>query len=309
MGNTTINMSSIRDNRERGNVGQFLRDNIKSESELSIVSAYFTIYAYNHLKDQFNSINALKFLFGEPTFIKSLDPTKTNKRNYKIEDEELVIPIESRLTQKSIAKECSDWIKSKVEIKSMVKPNFLHGKMYHVKQESGVEKAIVGSSNFTVNGLGLGESPNIELNMIVDNDRDRADLNVWFNELWNDDTGLVEDVKVQVLKYLEQLYVENEPEFIYFKTLFHIFGKYLEEQEKGGLLTSQTGFYKSEIWDEILYGFQKEGVKGAINKILKHNGCIIANTRWFSRQDARERRCRRGRQNRRASAAFPPRFP
>lgn len=274
---TSINLSSIRDNRDRGSVGQFLRDNIKDNSDLSIVSAYFTIYAYNHLKDQLNNISGLKFLFGEPTFIKSLDPNKTNKRDFKIEDDKIVIPIESRLTQKAVAKECSDWIEEKVEIKSMVKPNFLHGKMYHITQQSGVEKAVVGSSNFTVNGLGLGGSPNIELNMLVDNDRDRADLKQWFNELWNDDTGLVEDVKATVLKYLEQLYVENEPEFIYFKTLFHIFENYLDEQKKGGLLTTQTGFFESEIWN-MLYEFQKDGVKGAINKVLKHNGCIIADS-------------------------------
>jgi superfamily II DNA or RNA helicase len=273
----TINLSSIRDNKNRGTVGQFLIDNIKSESDLSIVSAYFTIYAYSHLKGQLDSINKLKFLFGEPTFIKSLDPTKTNKRDFKIEDDKIVIPIERRMTQKAVAKECSDWIQQKVEIKSMVKPNFLHGKMYHVTQQSGIEKAIVGSSNFTVNGLGLGGSPNIELNLIVDNDRDRADLKAWFQELWDDNTGLVEDVKDQVLKYLEQLYVENEPEFIYFKTLFHIFENYLDEQQKGGLLTGQTGFFESEIWN-MLYEFQKDGVKGAINKILKHNGCIIADS-------------------------------
>jgi len=273
----SINLSSIRDNKNRGTVGQFLVDNIKSESDLSIVSAYFTIYAYSHLKGQLASINKLKFLFGEPTFIKSLDPTKINKRDFKIEDDKIVIPIESRLTQKSVAKECSEWIQQKVEIKSMVKPNFLHGKMYHVTQQSGVEKAIVGSSNFTVNGLGLGGSPNIELNLIVDNDRDRADLKAWFQELWDDNTGLVEDVKAQVLKYLEQLYVENEPEFIYFKTLFHIFENFLNEQQKGGLLSNQTGFFESEVW-AMLYEFQKDGVKGAINKILKHNGCIIADS-------------------------------
>ncbi len=273
----SVNLSSIRDNKNRGSVGQFLIDNIKSESDLSIVSAYFTIYAYSHLKEKLDSINKLKFLFGEPTFIKSLDPTKINKRDFKIEDDKIVIPIESRLTQKSVAKECSEWIENKVEIKSMVKPNFLHGKMYHVTQHSGVEKAIVGSSNFTVNGLGLGGSPNIELNLIVDNDRDRADLKAWFQELWDDNTGLVEDVKEQVLKYLEQLYVENEPEFIYFKTLYHIFGNFLNEQQKGGLLSTQTGFFESDVW-AMLYEFQKDGVKGAINKILKHNGCIIADS-------------------------------
>ena len=229
------------------------------------------------LKETSTLLNKLKFLFGEPTFIKSLDPTKINKRDFRIEDDKLVIPIESRLTQKSIARECSKWIQQKVEIKSMVKPNFLHGKMYHITQQSGVEKAIVGSSNFTVNGLGLGGSPNIELNLIIDNDRDRADLKAWFHELWDDNTGLVEDVKKQVLKYLEQLYVENEPEFIYFKTLFHIFENFLDEQQKGGLLTEKTGFFDSEVWD-MLYDFQQDGVKGAINKILKHNGCIIADS-------------------------------
>ncbi|HPS63991.1 MAG TPA: phospholipase D-like domain-containing protein, partial [Ignavibacteria bacterium] len=229
----SANMSSIRDNHCRGSVGQFLSDNITLDSNLSIVSAYFTIYAYNQLKEKLENINHLNFLFGEPTFIKSLDPSKTNRRDYKIEDDKIIIPIESRLVQKAVAKACYDWINKKVEIKSMVKPNFLHGKMYHIKQQCGIEKAVVGSSNFTVNGLGLGINHNIELNIIIDNDRDRADLKNWFEFLWNDNTGLVEDVKAQVLNYLQQLYIENEPEFIYFKTLFHIFESYLDEQQKG----------------------------------------------------------------------------
>lgn len=269
--------SSIRDNHNRGSVGQFLTENIKPDSKLSIVSAYFTIYAFNHLKCQLISINSLRFLFGEPRFIKSLDPSKVNHRDFKIEDNNLVIPVESRLSQKLVAKECSDWIKKKVEIKSMVKPNFLHGKLYHIENSNGVNEAVMGSSNFTVNGLGLGGSPNIELNMVVQDKRDLDDLKNWFNELWNDKTGLVEDVKEDVLKYLESLYIENEPEFIYFKTLFHIFEKFLDEQQTGGLLNEKSGFYDSDVWN-ALYKFQKDGVKGAINKILKHNGCIIADS-------------------------------
>lgn len=269
--------SSIRDNHKRGSVGKFLADIIKSDAQLSVVSAYFTIYAYKQLKDQLNQIKRLKFLFGEPRFIKGIDPSKTNRRDFKIEDDKIVIPIESRMTQKATAKECSEWIRGRVEIKSMVKPNFLHGKFYLIENSNGVKEAIVGSSNFTVNGLGLGGSPNIELNMVIQDRRDSDDLKIWFDELWNDTTGLVEDVKEDVLKYLEQLYVENEPEFIYFKTLFHIFEIFLQDQEKGGLLTEKTGFFESEIWN-MLYDFQKDGVKGAINKILKHNGCIIADS-------------------------------
>ncbi len=270
--------SAIRDNSEkRGTVAGFLKEAIKSGSDLAIVSAYFTIYAYGQLKEDLDSISRLRFLFGEPSFIRGLDPAKTNRRDFRIEDDKLVIPIESRLTQKSVARECTEWIRQKVDVKSMVKPDFLHGKLYHITQPGGVEKAILGSSNFTVNGLGSGHNPNRELNLIVDNDRDRADLKAWFDELWNDQEGLVEDVKEEVLKYLEQLYIENEPEFIYFKTLYHIFEKFIDEQQTGGLLTKQTGFFESEIWD-MLYEFQQDGVKGAINKILKHNGCIIADS-------------------------------
>jgi len=272
-----MSYSAIRDNHSCGAVGDFLKQAITSNADVSIVSAYFTIYAYHQLKDNLDEINNLRFLFGDPAFIKAVDPDKTNTMSFRIEDDQISIPLESRLTQKTIARECSEWIKSKVEIRSMVKPNFLHGKLYHIKQESGIEKAIAGSSNFTVNGLGLGGSKNIELNLIIDSDRDRQELKIWFDNLWDDNTGLVEDVKDQVLNYLKQLYVENEPEFIYFKTLFHIFDDYFKDQKQGGLLDEQTGFYDSEVWN-VLYDFQKDGVRGAINKILKHNGCIIADS-------------------------------
>src|SRR5580700_9369707 len=165
MEKTIINtvITSIKDNHKHGYVGDFLKSNIKQDSGLSIVSAYFTIYAYSQLKNQLEQIDHLNFLFGEPRFLQSLDPSKTNKRDFKIEDDKIVIPIESRLKQKAIARECSAWIDKKVDIKSMVKPNFLHGKLYLIENPNGVNEAVMGSSNFTVNGLGLGGSKNIEL--------------------------------------------------------------------------------------------------------------------------------------------------
>lgn len=269
--------SSIRDNHGHGSVGNFLKEHIKTQSDVAIVSAYFTIFAYQHLKENLDNINELRFLFGEPTFIKAIDPDEANFKEFKIEDDNLVIATEKIISQKAIALQCSQWLRDKAQIRSMVKPNFLHGKLYHITQSSGIEKAIAGSSNFTVNGLGLGGNKNIELNLVIDSDRDRKELKQWFDELWNDKTGLVEDVKAEVLNYLEQLYRENSPEFIYFKTLYHIFGDYLDEQNQAGLFNEKTGFFNTEIWSQ-LYDFQKDGVKGAINKINKHNGCIIADS-------------------------------
>ena len=106
-----VTYSSIRDNDSYGSVGEFLKEAISDNSTLSIVSAYFTIHAYHHLKNNLNNINQLKFLFGEPSFIKSIDPGKVNTKDFQIEDNKLSIPLERRIKQRTISKECSDWIK------------------------------------------------------------------------------------------------------------------------------------------------------------------------------------------------------
>ena len=271
---SSIPKSAIRDNRHRGTVGNFLKAKVEENSTLSIVSAYFTIYAFDALKEQLLGIKSLKFLFGEPRFIKSLDPSKTDKKAFQIEDQGL--QLQNRLQQKRVAKECAEWIEKKVQIRSVKQSNLLHGKMYQIAH-NGTENAIMGSSNFTVRGLGLGTKyNNIELNLEVDSKRDTRDLKAWFDELWND-AELIEDVKQDVLLYLEQLYQNNSPEFIYYKTLFHIFETFLDDLEKSDILSEQLHLFDTEIW-KALFEFQKDGVKAAINKIRRYNGCIIADS-------------------------------
>lgn len=220
------NHSGLRDNHTRGTVADFLRAKTWSGSRLSIVSAYFTIYAYDALKEELERIEHLDFLFGEPSFVNRLDPGKTEKKAFIIDAAGLELA--NKLQQKRIARECADWIERKVEIRTIKQANLLHGKMYHVAT-AGVEDAILGSSNFTVRSLGLGHAGNnIELNLIVDGNRDRQELKQWFDELWGND-ALVKDVKRDVLNYLKQLYENHTPEFIYYKTLFHLFEKFLSD--------------------------------------------------------------------------------
>ena len=264
----------IRDNHDRGTVSDFLKANIEDSSSLSVVSAYFTINAYHALKGSLDKIDGLRFLFGEPNFIKNIDPEKTEEKIFKIVDEGL--KLHNQIQQRPIAKACAKWIKEKVEIRSTRQSNLLHGKMYHIAN-NGVEKAIMGSSNFTVRGLGLSPPHNnIELNLEVEDSQDRRDLKAWFDEIWSDKDHVV-DVKDDVLLYLKQFYRNHAPEFIYYKTLFHLFERFLDEQEEWGLLTEPTQLIDTKVWD-TLFEFQKDGVKGAINKILQHNGCIIADS-------------------------------
>ena len=268
------NNTGLRDNHTRGTVADFLRAKIQSGSKLSIVSAYFTIYAYDALKEVLDPIEHLDFLFGEPSFVNRLDPSKTEKKAFVNSADGMALT--NKLQQKRVARECADWIEHKVDIKTIRQSNLLHGKMYHVAT-AGVEDAILGSSNFTVRGLGLGTAGNnIELNLIVDGNRDRQELKQWFDELWGNE-ALVKDVKQDVLNYLKQLYENHTPEFIYYKTLYHIFERFLGDIGKTDADLGKTSLFETGVW-KALFEFQKDGAKGAINKILRHNGCIIADS-------------------------------
>ena len=59
----------ILDNKQFGCVGDEIRENIKKRSKLSIISAYFTIYAFNELSRELNNIDNMRFIFTEPTFV------------------------------------------------------------------------------------------------------------------------------------------------------------------------------------------------------------------------------------------------
>ncbi|MGI0134766.1 MAG: phospholipase D-like domain-containing protein, partial [Candidatus Micrarchaeaceae archaeon] len=268
------NNSGLRDNHTRGTVAEFLDSKIQAGSRLSVVSAYFTIHAYDALKHCLDAIDHLDFLFGEPSFINRLDPSKTQKKAFVADADGL--KLSNKLQQKRAAKDCAEWIEAKVDIKTIKQSNLLHGKMYHVSN-GGVEDAILGSSNFTVRGLGMGGGGNnIELNLIVDSNRDRQELKQWFAEVWNDE-NLVKNVKQEVLQYLDKLYSNQSPQFIYYLTLFHLFRDYLDGTRDIDDDLRRVALPDTGIW-RTLFSFQKDGAKAAINKILAYNGCILADS-------------------------------
>jgi SNF2 family DNA or RNA helicase len=268
--------SSLRDNHSRGSAGDFLRENIGAGSELSFVSAYFTVHAYAALKEPLEAANHLRFLFGEPSSVTSLEKDKKQARHFILGNERQELTLGNQLTQKQVARECAAWIRDKVEIRSVTRSGFLHGKLYHIRKE-GLDQALLGSSNFTVPGLGLKSTGNnVELNLIVDSRRDVADLRTWFDEIWNDQT-ITSDVREKVLAELDRLHSDQTPEFIYYLTLFHLFRDYIDGAKDLDDALTRTALPDTGIW-QTLYSFQKDGAKAAINKILTTNGCILADS-------------------------------
>ncbi|MBQ0109494.1 MAG: DEAD/DEAH box helicase family protein, partial [Clostridiales bacterium] len=263
------------------NTSKTLRDDlsveIKKGSKLSIAAACFSIYAFQELKKELKDIDELRFIFTSPTF--TTEKAKKEKREFYIPrlnrerslyGTEFEIKLRNEMTQKAIAKECAEWIKSKVIFKSNVTNENMMG-FINVD-----DKSYMPVNGFTTVDLGC-ERGNNAYNFVQKTDAPFStqylDL---FNSIWKDECKL-QVVTDEIIENITVAYNENSPEFIYFVTLYNIFNEFLEDISEDVLPNEATGFKDSKIWG-MLYNFQKDAALAIINKLEKYNGCILADS-------------------------------
>lgn len=270
------NKQIILDNRNpQTSVGSYLREQLAGGAKtLRIVSAYFTVYAYEALRDELGSADAVRFLYGDPGSVGEVDPGEKQDKGFDLTERGL-LP-KQLLQQKYLARDCEKWIRKKVEIRTMKQANFLHGKMYHIERHDDLDVAVLGSSNFTRRGLGFNEGANLELNLAVSETDTCDQLKHWFDDVWRDE-NLTRDARKDVLAALRRLGENCSPEFVYFKTLLEIFRERMEAREEADNQLGAANLRDTQIW-KTLYQFQRDGVAGIINRLRQHNGCILADS-------------------------------
>ena len=263
----------ILDNR-RSAVVDYLRKRLSCAETFRLVSAYFSIYGYEVLAEELGGVGEVRFLFGDPGSVGELDPGEKEPKSYDLTEQGLVP--NHVLRQKPLARQCAKWVSSDtVAIRSIGKSNFLHGKMYLTDSPESAA-GVVGSSNFTRSGLGGGSSSNLEINLATTDPAMLAELERWFDDLWND-KQLTVDVKQQVLDALGRIGIDHAPELIYYKTLYELFKSDIEARSDSKQQLQDIHLYDTAVWN-ALYEFQKDGARSIITRLQRHNGCILADS-------------------------------
>lgn len=267
------------------NIKETLKDDliqtIKKGSEISLAASYFSIFAFQELKDQLSEIGELKFIFTSPTFLS--EKTKKEMREFYIPrlhrekslyGTEYEIKLRNELTQKAIARECTEWVKDKVTFKSNVTSENMGGFLnIDTNEESFTYMPLNG---FTTVDLGC-ERGNDAYTLInrLESPFSNQYIQI-FQEIWEDDSKL-RDVTEEVIENISTVYQENTPKFLYFLILYNIFNEFLDDISEDFLPNEATGFKESQIWNK-LYDFQKDAALSIINKLETYNGCILADS-------------------------------
>ena len=270
-------------NNKTEKIGDDLKSEISQGSKIDIAAGIFSIYGFESLKAELYKIDKLRFIFTDPAFIEA-DKNRREHRQFQINTifrekaisgTQFEINLKNELKGKAIARECKKWIEQKVEFRTNRGNKYIQS---HINLETNGNRYVyTGVNEFSSAGLGY-EKDNSVLNQIIktdDYETTKQYLNT-FNEIWNDNE-ILQDVTDEVIGYIADLYKENSPEFIYYFTLYNIFDEFLEDISEDELANEKTGFKKSAIWNK-LYDFQRDAVLGIINKLERHNGCILADS-------------------------------
>ena len=258
-----------------------LRVEIKRGSKISVAAACFSMYAYQELKKQLESVEEFRFIFTSPTFVK--EKAEKQKREFYIPrlsrenslyGTEFEIKLRNEMTQRAIAQECADWIQRKAKFKSNTTGENMTGFM--TVDAKDAQTAYMPMSGFTTVDIGC-ERGNNTYNMVNCMEAPFSQQYMQlFDQLWNN-CEKMQDVTDVVIENISTAYAENSPEFIYFMTLYHVFSEFLDDISEDVLPNDATGFKQSKIWS-MLYDFQRDAVLAIINKLEKYNGCILADS-------------------------------
>jgi len=272
------------------NINALLGDELKQVldpgTKLKIAASCFSIYAYEALKKELESVESLQFIFTTPSFVPDeiIDKIKKEHRQFHIPKKEVErdlhgsefeIRLKNQLTQRAIAKECADWIKRKATFRSNASDSSMQ--QFVCSNSPDQNTAFMPLHGFTAVDLGYQQGNAIS-NFInrVDEAPQASSYVQLFDEMWNDQSKL-EDVTQTIVQHIETVYRENSPERIYFLILYNIFSEFLEDINEDVLPNDRTGYQDSVIWNK-LFNFQQDASTGIINKLEKYNGCILADS-------------------------------
>lgn len=254
-------MAKIITNEAGNKLATELKELIKPNSDLSLIVDQFSVYAFMFLSDKFKDINSLRILW-------------TNQQEEKVrlifgtEDE---VEFKNQFLLRFAAETCADFFKEKALIKQIA-PSL---KMLLGKGNSKFSASFT-TNGFTSENLGLVATDQKTITELK-SEPDEQDLidqyQIIFDVQWNQ---AAIDLKNDLLKELERAYIDYSPDFLYQFTLSRIF-EGVDEVNAEQSEINQIGLTNSKIWNE-LKPFQQDGALGAIHKIKKYNGCILADS-------------------------------
>jgi hypothetical protein len=136
--------------------------------------------------------------------------------------------------------------------------------------------ALLGSLGLTTEGLGLSPGNPLSLIQASENPEEARQLSLWFDAQW---AALPDGARARdaLIERLQSLASHADPHRVYSLVLHHLFASRGDALDEEQVVKSATGIRNTVVWKK-LFRFQRDGVVGAIDKLNRFGGCILADS-------------------------------
>ncbi|MFH1574079.1 MAG: helicase-related protein [Acidobacteriota bacterium] len=184
-------------------------------------------------------------------------------------------PARNRLQARWLANRMVQWIHDKAEVRRAM-GQVPQGSFVLRDGNARPMQVFLGSLAFSTDGFGLTPGNPMSLIQASETSDEAVLLSQWFDTQWS---GLVADAstKVALIELVRSLTENRAPSLVYTLILSHLFRDRGDDLDEDRIVKSETGIRKTVVWKK-LYKFQRDGVVGAIDKLNRFGGCIIADS-------------------------------
>lgn len=239
------------------------RPHLKPGHQLSCITPSFSLFAFAELRDVLNKLERVQLI---------LPPTDEGLDFLGGEGDRAS---RNRLQSRWLANQCASWLGQAVELRR-AKGRVPQGAAVMRALGGTANQAVLGSFSFSTDGLGLTPGNPLSLIQASESEEEAAQLARWLEQQWDTLQGQP-DSRATLIEALKDIGKHRSPFAVYALILNHLFGNRGDEMDEDRIVKAATGIRNTFVWKK-LFKFQRDGVVGAIDKLTRFGGCIIADS-------------------------------
>jgi hypothetical protein len=240
-----------------------MRPHLTAGHQFGCVTPSFSLFAFAELREVLNKLERIQLVL----------PSNDHALDFLGGDGDRAA--RNRLQTRWLANQCARWLNTKVELR-MARGPVPQGAAVMRTPDGTPDQVVFGSFAFSTDGLGLTPGNPLSLIQASESAEEAAKLAHWFDQQWAT-LQSQPDIQAALIDVLQDMGQHRAPLAVYALILNHLFGNRGDEMDEERIVKSATGIRDTVIWKK-LFKFQRDGVVGAIDKLARFGGCIIADS-------------------------------
>ena len=250
-------------NQGTDRVIDLVRPWLRPGNQLDMITSEFSLFAYNELHEALRDLARFRLILPAEGADLSLMGNSGDRA------------ARNRLISRWLARKAVDWLERGGQVRQ-ASGSVPQGSFVLRDSEGFPHLTVLGAMAFSTRGLGVAPGNPLNLIQATEGADDSSAIAAFFDTQWAELASSGNN-SPELIKALRSIAAKRAPGAIYRLILQHLFGERGEELDEERIVKSATGIRNTVVWKK-LYKFQRDGVVGAIDKLDRFGGCIIADS-------------------------------